>query len=197
MIQSLDDTILTLFDDFSNKHSYSEYSKNIHLYDGWKTNKAWKINKKVIIPLSGYDDWWKRFDLDYKVKERLQDIEKVFDYLNGTKSNHDELIQVLSDAKKELQSRKIKCKYFMVTFFKKGTCHIEFTDKHLLSKFNIFGSQRKGWLPPSYAKKSYEHMNEEEKLVIDQFQGKSDYNKVFVHPTNHLFNASEQLLLTA
>ncbi|MEM5592793.1 DUF4942 domain-containing protein [Niallia circulans] len=50
MIQAVEDTILNLFEEFSYKHYYDESSKNVHLYNGWKTNKAYKINKKVIIP---------------------------------------------------------------------------------------------------------------------------------------------------
>lgn len=57
LVSSLDSTILSLFEEFTHKYNYSEYSKNIHMYNGWKTNKAYKINKKVIIPLSGYDRW--------------------------------------------------------------------------------------------------------------------------------------------
>ncbi|MEM5599220.1 DUF4942 domain-containing protein [Niallia circulans] len=46
MIQAVEDTILNLFEEFSYKHYYDESSKNVHLYNGWKTNKAYKINKK-------------------------------------------------------------------------------------------------------------------------------------------------------
>ena len=85
VVKGIEDTIISLFDEFSNKHHYyNEMSKNIHLYNGWKTNKAWIINKKVIIPLSGYDSFWNRYSpSDYKVIRKLQDIEKCFNYLDG------------------------------------------------------------------------------------------------------------------
>ncbi|MBM6876338.1 DUF4942 domain-containing protein, partial [Fusobacterium mortiferum] len=52
LVKSVEQTILDLFEDLSYKYSYNEeYSKNIHYYNGWKTNDAYKINKKVIIPL--------------------------------------------------------------------------------------------------------------------------------------------------
>ena len=52
MIIGVEDTILNLFEEFSHKHHYyNETSSNIHYYNGWKTNQAWKINKKIIIPL--------------------------------------------------------------------------------------------------------------------------------------------------
>lgn len=70
------------------------------------------------------------------------------------------------------RTKKIPLKYFTVTFFKKGTCHIEFTNLELLKKLNIFGAQNKHWLPPSYGKKTYQEMNPEEQQVIDDFEGK-------------------------
>ena len=64
-VQGVEDTILSLFDELSNKHHYfDETSSNIHYYNGWKTNKAWKINKKVILPLTGYGLWQYRFEAD-------------------------------------------------------------------------------------------------------------------------------------
>lgn len=48
----------------------------------------------------------------------------------------------------------------------------------LLEKFNVFASQKKGWLPPSYGRKRYTDMNEDEKKVVDAFQGRDQYEKV-------------------
>ena len=48
LVKSVEQTILDLFEDLSYKHSYNEeFSKNIHYYNGWKSNDAYKINKKV------------------------------------------------------------------------------------------------------------------------------------------------------
>lgn len=55
--EGTEETILALFDELSHKHYYyNETSRNIHYYNGWKTNKAHIINNKVIIPLNGYYD---------------------------------------------------------------------------------------------------------------------------------------------
>jgi hypothetical protein len=66
----------------------------------------------------------------------------------------------------------------------------------LLEKFNIFGSQRKNWLPPSYGKVAYEAMSDEEKQVIDEFQGKEEYSKVMRNADFYLVD-TQTLLLTA
>lgn len=96
------------------------------------------------------------------------------------------------------QNRKCKFKYFDVDFFKKGTAHITFKDDELLKKFNIYGCMKKGWLPPSYGKKSYDEMAEEEKSVVDEFEGANEYSKVFANTENYIvFPESSVKMLNA
>ena len=197
MIQGVEETILKLFEEFSHKHHwYDESSKNIHYYNGWKTNKAWKINKKVIIPLNGFGSWNDRLDYGWRVKEKLADIEKVFNYLDGGLTEDIDISSTLQKAEKDLETRKIRLKYFLVTFYKKGTCHIEFTNMDLLHKFNLFGSQRMGWLPPSYGKTSYKIMTPVEKSVIDEFEGELSYNKVLANRDYYIVETSKLLLIS-
>lgn len=195
MIQGVEDTILALFDEFSHKYNWQdETSKNIHYYNGWKTNSAFKVNKRVVTRLNAYN--WGRFEPAYYATERkLFDIEKVFNYLDGGKTEHRDITNVLKQAQNENQTKKIKLKYFLVTFYKKGTCHIEFRDKDLLHKFNLYGSQRKGWLPPSYGKAKYNDMTQEEKDVIDEFEGEKSYKKVMDNRDYFIVDSSKLLAI--
>lgn len=198
MTRSVEATIINLFDEFSHKHHWQdETSKNIHYYNGWKTNKSWKIKKKVIIPMYGaFNNWNGRFECsNYRVLEKLQDIEKVFNYLDQCNTEEINLKSVLESAQRNSQTRKIETKYFYLTFYKKGTMHIEFKNLELLEKFNIFGSQRKGWLPPSYGKKQYQDMTSEEKAVIDSFQGHTQYNKVLDNKEYYLVERVQLLMI--
>jgi hypothetical protein len=198
LIKGVEETILNLFQEFSVKHYYDETAKNIHYYNGWKTNKAWKINKKVIIPLMGYRDLeysWGRFEpTNYKVINKLTDIEKVFNYLDGGLTEELNLKEALQFAEGYGDTKKIDTKYFLLTFYKKGTCHIEFKNEELLHKFNLFGSQRLGWLPPSYGKTKYNDMSKEEKTIIDEFEGKESYNKVMNNKNYYIVESSKLLL---
>ncbi|HEX3047415.1 MAG TPA: DUF4942 domain-containing protein [Bacillota bacterium] len=144
MNRSIEETIIALFDEFSHKHHwYDETSKNIHYYNGWRTNQSWYINEKVIIPLSGYS--WGNLRYTYgDVFEKLSDIEKVFNYLDGGRTDHVDLLTTLRQAQDAKITTKIQLKYFTVTFYKKGTCHFRFTNLELLKKFNLYGSQQKG-----------------------------------------------------
>lgn len=195
VIKSVEDTIIALFDDLSHKHHwYNETSNNIHYFNGWKTNKSWFINKKVIIPLDGYDSIWGYDPDNFRVVRKLTDIEKCFNYLDGGLTDSIDMEAVLKQAEEDGVTKKIPLKYFTVTFYKKGTCHIEFTNDDLLKKFNIFGSQRKGWLPPSYGKKGYDEMDAEEQAVVNEFEGEQEYKKV-VNNRGYYICKTENLLM--
>lgn len=173
-------TIIELFNDWTVKYHWDENSTNRHYFDGWRTNDAFAVNKRVII---SFRSVWGCFNdrytpTDYKVVERLEDIEKAFDYLTGRKPYRDGIRTALGEAEAIGQTKKIRLHYFTVTFYKKGTCHIEFTDMDVLHKFNLYAARDKNWLPPCYGKKAYKELDAEEKAVIDAFEGKESYNRV-------------------
>jgi hypothetical protein len=196
-MRGVEETILKLYDDFSHKYHWAdETSKNIHYFNGWKTNKSWKINKKVIIPLSGFDSYDKRPSFKYSVSSRLSDVTKIFDYLDSGRTYEVNIDGELQLAQDRRQTAKIQLKYFTVTFYKKGTCHIEFTDLALLEKFNLYGCQRKGWLPPHYGKKRYKDMSAEEQEVANSFSGgETEYNKIYKQQEFYLVESNAPLLL--
>lgn len=178
VIGGIKETIMNLFDDWTRKTHWDENSQNRHYFDGWKTNDAFAVNKKVIIPLYGVWGWSGKFEpTGYQSGRKIADIEKVFDFLSGEASGYFS-DNSLKRAEKEGQTKKIPLKYFNVTFYKKGTMHIEFTDMDVLQKFNLFAARDKNWLPPVYGKKRYQDMTQEEKKVIDSFEGEDSYNHV-------------------
>lgn len=196
--QSVEESIITLFDEFSRKHYWDkEDSANIHYYNGWKTNKAWKINKKIIIPIYGaFREWsreWTFQPTNYQVKDKLLDIEKIFNYLSGIQNNHDSIFYSLQYAENTRNTKNIECRYFNLTFYKKGTLHIEFTNLDVLDKFNIFGSQKKNWLPPGFGKKQYSEMNQEEKNVVNEFCDEKRYDEFYLRKDYFLTNKIELL----
>lgn len=199
VIKGVEDTIIELFEELSNKHHwFDECSKNIHYYNGWKTNKSYIVNKKVIIPLQAWSNIgysFCRFDPTWQVKAKLKDMEKCFNYLDGGLTEAVDIDRAIESAEINEQTKNIKLKYFTVTFYKKGTCHITFTNEELLKKFNIFGAQHKGWLPPCYGKKKYAEMSNEEKSVVDDFEGEISYNKVMRNSDYYLFNTNNINLL--
>lgn len=199
----VESAILALFDKCSRQHSYYKdevsESDNIWMYNGWKTNKCWKINKKIILPMYGIRaDWSGRgYKFDYNTPNELTDMVKVFNYLSRDKVSAGQLVGSAVYSADRNNDFDIDLRYFRMKFFKKGTCHIWFNDQELLDKFNIFGSQRRNWLPPGYGKKKYAEMNDEERKVVDSFQGKAAYEKVMSDPSFYLVDTMKLARLTA
>lgn len=190
--QDIENNILEIFDEFSRKYCYSDFSKNIHYYNGWKTNKAYKINNKIILPYDAWDYYSNEYEPTACESEFL-DIEKIFSILNGNILGNYETRKILKWAEKMNITKNIQFKFFKVTFYKKGTCHITFTDKKFLDKLNIYGSQKKGWLPPAFGIKSYNSMSKEEQNIIDDFCGKDKYYEIMTHKEEYLLNENNIL----
>lgn len=175
MSKGIQDTIVALFDQMTSEHAwYPECAKNVHYFDGWKTNQVHKINSKVILPINGlFSSYsWQRDEFNSsKAESTISDIEKVFDYLDGNMTAPVDLHAVIQAAKATGATKNIQCKYFSVTIYKKGTMHLKFNNQRLVDRFNIYCCQKKGWLPPSYGKASYTDMDAEAKAVVDSFDG--------------------------
>ena len=197
LISGVEATILELFEELSYQHSYDEELKhNIHYYNGWKTNSAWKINRKVIIPLKAHTE--NQF-LNENLKcaiSKLSDIDKVLNYLSNGEPGESKIAEEMQEADRSGKFRNIQLKHFEVTFYKKGTCHITFRDERLLKKFNIYGSQGKHWLPKGYGRRQYSEMLSEEQAVIDSFEGRDSYEET-LRESEYYLSIKSPLMLEA
>lgn len=192
----IEQTIMKLFNDWTYKHSWrDDNSPNRHYFDGWCTNDAFAVNKKVIFPFYGAIDHWDGKLDAWKVTSKIGDIEKVFDFLDGGRSIGADSTAMLKEAAAAGITKNIQCKYFTVTFYKKGTCHVVFTNLDVLHKFNLFAAQGKNWLPPCYGRKRYKEMTPEEKAVIDSFEGEKSYERVMQRADYFLQTSQPMMLL--
>lgn len=202
--KGIEEKIVSMFEQLSYKNSM-EAAGNVHYFNGWKSNSAFKINQKVVIPYCNcWDgifkkiDFW-RYGYGSNVFKILDDLEKCLAFLQIGDSEYIYDID-LNDQLKVYQeqqiTKKMQFKFFEVDVFKKGTMHIKFRDLDLLKRFNIYGCQHKGWLPPSYGKKSYKDMNVEEKQVIDEYEGQQEYEIVYNNRENYILDVGQRMLLT-
>lgn len=195
-IASIEATILAQFDLLSRQHHWDKDSANVHYYNGWATNKSWKINERVIMPGAAWDVIWKRWDFSGgRVAQELIDLEKCFTFLAAGRPPEISIASALTRAQELGQSSGICSSFFEVTVYKKGTVHIRFLRRDLLDRMNRFGGQRKGWLPPSYGKRHYADMDASERAVVDSFEGEAAYAKVSADPSAYLIESSELLRL--
>ena len=178
LVHSVDDAILRMFDRLTYENSM-EKNGNIHYYNGWKTNKAARINKKVIVAFYQlYEPRWGGSWSTYMTDDFLEELEKIFTYLDVGRTDGMSVRKIVHDSiDKDYDGRKLHFKYFDLVFKKKGTVHIFFTNPELLKKLNIFGGRKKQWLPPCYGQKDYNRMDNEEKAVVDAFEGRKSYEQ--------------------
>lgn len=199
MVGGVKETIMDLFETLTSKYCYdrSVQNGNIHYYNGWRTNSAYKIGMKCIIPRYGLFSQWSGNLQEYETLTFLSDMEKALNYLGGESMDEVGIKGALRRATVKGSYRNIRLKYFTVSLYKKGTVHIVFRDQALIDRFNIFAGQQKGWLPPSYGKKAYKDMTPEEAAVIDSFQGEKAYNAVMKNPSKYLMSDTILLRLGA
>lgn len=187
LLENIDAAIMKVWDNFTHRFSWTDYSKNIHYYNGWRTNQAFKCNKKVIIPLYALD-YYGKIDLS-RVRDELADIEKAMSYLDCGRAEDSNMAEKLRNAQAQGLTRNIDTKFFTVDVYKKGTCHLTFKSLELLKKFNLYCGRKLKWLPDDYGRKAYESLNDEERAVADSFEGRESYgdtyrNQQFYLPTN-------------
>ena len=197
LVNGIEESIMTLFDQLSYVNSWSnEFDSNIHYYSGWATNKAWYVNTKVILPMRAYSSLWNEMRVnDYGIVDELRDIEKAFNYLAGCPGADIWINKLLDKAQSEGNFKNIRCKYFDLIFYKKGTCHIKFKDMELLKKLNIYGGKGKNMLPPRYGKVKYDEMTPEEKSVVDEFDGSAEeYMKIYNQKDKYIVQNTMELL---
>lgn len=148
------DCVVEIFDKMC---SYDEKNK-VH-WEGWKTNSAYKVNRKVIMPwMIQYD--FGRFKFHYsRDYNRLRDIDMVMCLLSGIKI--EDLDDKANSSVESTETTLYKAfdlanstgenycvgTFFNMRFFKKGTLHLEFRDPDLWMKFNIAAAAGKKWLP--------------------------------------------------
>lgn len=169
----IDEAINEMFDKFTEyafrdgRNQNNEYSQNIHLFNGWKTNTAYKVNKKVILPFRA--DGWEMKTLYSDKRDFFDDVDLVFNYFDSQNIKNDLLEYqdksaynnkgiIQTDKTSEIvayqlekgETKNIKTRYFNVTLYKKGTVHLVFNDLYMLRRFNLFVAKKRGWLPMNY-----------------------------------------------
>lgn len=135
------------------------FDKNnqVHI-EGWKTNSAYKVNKRVIMPYYisySNNGSWHSWNLDYRRGFTIDDIDKAmclidgkdFAKMHGTREAIESQFNIIkTDGYDNGCNNKGESAYFNFKFFKKGTLHLQFKDDKLWEQFNIMAAQGKQWI---------------------------------------------------
>lgn len=140
-VEIMQNCIVEVFD------KLTEYHDN-RLGEGWKTNSAFQVNKKLIFPwVMNYDPRW-GFRINYGWREDLfNDLDKIMMYISGDRN----ICYITTAIQRQLdrslrEAPKIESSYFKIQFFKKGTVHLWFLDEGLWKEFNRRAAIGKKWI---------------------------------------------------
>lgn len=138
----MNQAVVDVFDTFTKFHEYNR----CHI-EGWKTNDAWRVNRKVILPWYIEGSWSHEYRINHSRWDEFNDIDKVMCWLTGKQLEN---IQTLKDSIHRVKigdSSLHSSEFFDFRCYKKGTLHITFRDKDLWAKFNQEACKGKNWLP--------------------------------------------------
>ena len=162
--KSYEQAVAKVFDDVTRRWNYtdSEWCKTTWGYDGWKSNNAFSIKKKVIVPcyLANPDSFASQMPTE------LFDLNIIFNNIAGIKNKDDIKYggEVYNAIKNNL--KKFEMENFLISSYKKGTIHIEFKNKKHLAMFNYMAGLGKMWLGEGFADKPYDEMTDYEKEIV-------------------------------
>jgi hypothetical protein len=144
--QMLKETLVDTFLKLTSEHMH-EFSRNIHYFNGWKTNDAYKVVPKVIVSpyelYSSYYDYTK-YSTDWKdmweLRHYVEDLIKALQLIEPQQIS----TEFVSNGDGTFENE-----WFLIKAHKKGTSHITFKNRDLLDRFNVFCGRELQWLPTS------------------------------------------------
>ena len=152
--------VLSVFDIFTAFHAQNR----CHV-EGWKTNSAWKVNQKIILPnWVSYGAYSKGSDLKVygdtfttrRSGGQFDDIDKVMCWLTGKDYDSCYTLEKALENRFRVLGRirtgedfdnEGQSEFFTYKFWRKGTLHITFKDTSLWEEFNYQACTGKHWLP--------------------------------------------------
>lgn len=137
-----------VLDAFNTMTEYHEYNRTY--IEGWKTNKAWKVNRKVILPYY-ISSSWGSFIIEHGRIVSLDDIDRALCVVGGLAYTEILTVQEALRAAFQRDNKRpgrTESTFFDIRYFLKGTIHITFLDLDLWRRFNLTAAKGRNWLPP-------------------------------------------------
>lgn len=142
------DCCMEVFDFFT-----AYYKENRVHFEGWKTNDAFEVNAKVILPhiITRADGG--TFEVAYRSWDRCDDIDRAMSFIAG--KSYDNVLTIrgamaqhANQCKERIASPKdeFESEFFRIRCFIKGTIHLVFKDEVIHQRFNRIVAKERGWL---------------------------------------------------
>jgi hypothetical protein len=144
----MEQCILDVYDELTRYHENAELEKK------WKTNNAFRVKKKVILPYA-VSHWLGRFEIEYRTRNGIiSDIDKAMCFLTG--QNHENIVKIndaVEEKSKEIgnvpkgrPNTRCESEFFVIEFFKAGSLHLTFKNEKQWNFLNEFVARKRGWL---------------------------------------------------
>lgn len=125
------------------------YKENRVHVEGWKSNKAYMVSRKVVLPnMVAYDYGGKyrvQFSMYRNPKDITDDIDRAMCFISGQSFSN--ILTIGRAVEDQDQSEKTATStFFEIRYYKKGTMHLKFRDEDLWKRFNIEVGKTKNWI---------------------------------------------------
>ena len=162
---SYEKTVAKVFDDCTRRYNYTdnEWCKATWGYDGFKSNDAFAIKNRIIIPC--YIANPNSFSY-HDIPDIFKDLNIIFNNIAGIKNKDDLKYQGAIHKAMTSNCKKFETEHFLISTFKKGTLHISFKNKKHLAMFNYMAGKGKMWLNDGFTEKPYDDMSDSEKEIV-------------------------------
>lgn len=135
--------------------------------EGWLSNDAFKVTKKVVLPGCVQQGYVSGMQVSHYHQNTLNDIDRGVAMVDGRKlGDITTIVAALDDRFKgmkvysgPLEDNTCTSTYFHIRFFKKGTIHLTWLDEGLRERFNLAAARCKKWLPMDHGRKADENRN--------------------------------------
>ncbi len=143
------------------EHLCSFSRDNSIAIEGWATNSAYMLRKRMIIPYClSYDYGWS-LNYSFRGDAVLNDLDRILCLMTGQK--REDIVGIDDELKKRFddlngarhgqpvsdRSKTGKSTYFDLKVFQKGTLHLKWRDLRLWEQFNVESARGRMWLPPA------------------------------------------------
>lgn len=135
------DSVCYIFDKITSHHK-----KNVTWSKGWKTNKAARLNHKIILPAWNADGF-----TNYDTESILEDLDKICCTISG---NSIESLKKEGTIKQNVYGSRTygegESFFFYIKTFKCGSVHLKFKDEKICEEINKIVAKERKWIGSDY-----------------------------------------------
>ena len=134
------------------------YDENRVHVEGWKTNDAFKVNRRVILPWIVEKSFSNTFSVKYNSRVKVDDIDRALCFIAGKKlADIKTVVEAVKECKRSGET--VCSEFFEIKCYLKGTIHLKFLEEWHWRQFNLVATKSKNWIPYDIYEKEKREIN--------------------------------------